>query len=178
MSSTDTADEIVEIGLSPPKKRAKKRHFDASTKEMILNIYKCEVNEKPGSTVNDVAIKVANKSGVYNQIVNNNLSLTDEISKLNKIYMNLCNAVDDLNDCCGLYIAVKQASLLVCEGLCSSIEGQSRIQLSNFYEQLLLRKMEFSACGFGNVDRTLITTISATATLYLVAAVQFEISED
>ncbi|KAF2901916.1 hypothetical protein ILUMI_04272 [Ignelater luminosus] len=67
MSSTDTADEIVEIGLSPPKKRAKKRHFDASTKEMILNIYKCEVNEKPGSTVNDVAIKVANKSGVLEE---------------------------------------------------------------------------------------------------------------
>ncbi|KAF2888302.1 hypothetical protein ILUMI_17871, partial [Ignelater luminosus] len=63
MSSTDTADEIVEIGLSPPKK-GKKRHFDASTKKMILNIYKCEVNEKPGSTVNDVAINVANKSGV------------------------------------------------------------------------------------------------------------------
>ncbi|KAF2889637.1 hypothetical protein ILUMI_16536 [Ignelater luminosus] len=68
MSSTDTADEIVEIGLSPPKKRARKRHFDASTKEMILNIYKCEVNEKPGSTVNDVAIKVANKSGVLGTI--------------------------------------------------------------------------------------------------------------
>ncbi|KAF2893455.1 hypothetical protein ILUMI_12715 [Ignelater luminosus] len=68
MSSTDTADEIVEIGLSPPKKRAKKRHFDASTKEMILNIYKCEVNEKPGSTVNDGAIKVANKSGVCGEV--------------------------------------------------------------------------------------------------------------
>ncbi|KAF2899675.1 hypothetical protein ILUMI_06502 [Ignelater luminosus] len=62
MSSTDTADEIVEIGLSPPKKGQKKRHFDASTKEMILNIYKCEVTEKLGSTVNDVAINVANKS--------------------------------------------------------------------------------------------------------------------
>lgn len=43
MSSTDTAEEFEEIGgLSPPRKRPKKSHFDARTKEIILNIYKHE----------------------------------------------------------------------------------------------------------------------------------------
>ena len=43
MSSTDSADEPPVITLSPPRKRAKQCHLDVNSKEIILNVYKCEM---------------------------------------------------------------------------------------------------------------------------------------
>lgn len=63
-SSTDTADEPIPIELSPPKKRSKKSHFDIRIKEILLNLYKYEVQEDAISPIDHIVEKVANKSGV------------------------------------------------------------------------------------------------------------------
>lgn len=47
MSSTDSADEPTEFTLSPPRKRIKQCQLDVNSKEIILNVYKCEMQENP-----------------------------------------------------------------------------------------------------------------------------------
>lgn len=70
MSSTDTADELGgNIGLSPPKKRVRKGHFDAQTKQMILNIYKMELLGNPTMALCDVSSNVASRTGVASRSV-------------------------------------------------------------------------------------------------------------
>ncbi|CAG9834709.1 unnamed protein product [Diabrotica balteata] len=64
MSSTDTADEVAKISLSPPRKPTKKSHLDVKTKEIILNIYKCEIEENPTLAIDESIIRVAHKSGL------------------------------------------------------------------------------------------------------------------
>ncbi|CAH1990321.1 unnamed protein product [Acanthoscelides obtectus] len=64
MSDTDTADEVVDISCTPPKKRAKRLHFSVSEKQIILNIYKHEMHGSSDSSVQDIVCKVASISGV------------------------------------------------------------------------------------------------------------------
>ena len=63
-SSTDTADEVVDYSLSPVRTRSKKRHFSADMKEVILNVFKNESEKDKTSTIEEVAVKVADIVGI------------------------------------------------------------------------------------------------------------------
>ena len=63
-SDTDTADEVIDISYMPPKKIAKKLHFSFSEKQIILNIYKHQMQERDDSSVEEIVCKVAIISGV------------------------------------------------------------------------------------------------------------------
>nr|CAH7729528.1 unnamed protein product [Callosobruchus chinensis] len=77
MSDTDTADEVIDISYTPPKKRAKKLHFSVSEKQIILNIYKYEMQERNDLSVEEIVCKVAMISG-YKKRGRNSLLLEKE----------------------------------------------------------------------------------------------------
>lgn len=64
MSDTDSADEPIEITLSPPRKRTKKSHLTVQTKEVILNVYKHEFQGNPALPLADIEQRAADKAGV------------------------------------------------------------------------------------------------------------------
>lgn len=64
MSDTDSADEPIEITLSPPRKRTKKSHLTVQTKEVILNVYKYEFQGNPALPLADIEQRAADKAGV------------------------------------------------------------------------------------------------------------------
>ena len=64
MSDTDTAGEIDNICFTPPKKRAKRLHLSAAEKQIILNIYKNQMQQNADLAIEEVVLKVAEISGV------------------------------------------------------------------------------------------------------------------
>nr|CAH7758097.1 unnamed protein product [Callosobruchus chinensis] len=59
-----TPDEVIDISYTPPKKRAKELHFSVSEKQIILNIYKHEMQQRNDLSVEEIVCKVAMISGV------------------------------------------------------------------------------------------------------------------
>lgn len=65
MSSTDTADEPANLCFhTPPKKRPKKLHFNVNEKNLIMNVYKNQIEENSLLPVDEVVRKVGNIAGV------------------------------------------------------------------------------------------------------------------
>lgn len=103
MSSTDTADECMEMDhLSPPKKIPKKSHFDIKTKEIILNIYKYEIQANPLRSVRETVKEVANKSGasvssVYRIMIEYKTKHEFSEPKTNQNRKQIVESVDDFD---------------------------------------------------------------------------------
>lgn len=103
MSSTETADENVDLnGLSPPKKRTKRNHLSSGEKNIILNIYKSEMLENPTSLVDEVVKRVANKVGtscatVYRVIREYKQTHTLSEPKTNQNRKNSLDLVDEFD---------------------------------------------------------------------------------
>ncbi|XP_072744443.1 gustatory receptor for sugar taste 43a-like [Anoplolepis gracilipes] len=72
----------------------------------------------------------------------------------------------------------KKTAGLVCQLLSASHDRKEIKQLEIFSLQLLHRPMEFSACGFFILDRTLMTSIAGAVTTYLVILIQFQKEND
>lgn len=102
MSSTDTAHEDVEVGISPPKKRSKKGHLDVRMKEIILNVYKCEMRENPTLVLEELQNRVADKTGVcsrtvYNVIKEYKETHTFSAPKRKLTYKKYIDSIDDFD---------------------------------------------------------------------------------
>ncbi|XP_072381874.1 uncharacterized protein [Diabrotica undecimpunctata] len=69
MSDTNSADELANIPLTPPKKRSKKGHLSVDVKEIIVNVYKHELQENPALILSAVEKRVADKVGVSDSSV-------------------------------------------------------------------------------------------------------------
>ncbi|CAL1679263.1 unnamed protein product [Lasius platythorax] len=72
----------------------------------------------------------------------------------------------------------KKTAVLVSQLLSTSHDREGTKQLEIFSLQLLLRPLEFSACGLFTLDRTLMTSIAGAVTTYLVILLQFQKEDD
>lgn len=70
MSSTDSAEETANMCFyTPPKKRPKKLHFNINEKNVIMNIYKTQLEENPLLPVDELVRKAGNIAGVSSSSV-------------------------------------------------------------------------------------------------------------
>lgn len=104
MSSTNSDVPIPAVRniISPPRKRVKKGHLSVKEKEMILNVYKCEMQNNPEDVIVNIVKTVSNKTGVscasvYNVIRDYKNSHTFAAPKTNQNRKNSFDAIDDFD---------------------------------------------------------------------------------
>lgn len=88
--------------LSPPKKRPKKGHLGIHEKNMVLNVYKHELQESPERLISEIVQQVADKTGICRASVFNIIReyrTTGRFSapKTNQNRNNSISAVDDFD---------------------------------------------------------------------------------